>query len=536
MEKMFTLYMSKNNRNTFSNLPLGISPLLLWKYKQNIFNQWKETVPKKNKEECANLSKYLQPTPVKYSETSLNEALEQLEVLLGEMIETNTQSVKSDPPPRRAVERRSRFHGIKKSLDDIDTNKSSTEISDDDYLKTIVTKLNKRFYNSGLDRQEFHGRPERDIASVFRPNPDAAVEEDMSIKRRYPSFVLNPESKSFVPQSTIVTLPKKKVEVKFDELNDLTDLIALLDKYPLEPNVEYSVDLSSFHQVKPELQNLNDLIGLRSLKDHILNQIIYFAQGLHIDATGEGDFLHTVIHGPPGTGKTEVARIIGKIISKLGILKKGSFRKVSRADLVGGYLGQTAIKTKEIITSNLGGVLFIDEAYSLGNPEKKDSFAKECIDTLCEALSEYKSEIMVIIAGYEDELRDCFFNYNKGLESRFVWRFKTDDYTGKEMHDIFNKKVKDIGWSVSEDAECSGSWFEENKDSFAYFGRDMETLLAKTKIAHSKRVFSDPSAKKKVLTHADLKKGYASFMENEEINRRKKADLMSKDVQLSMYS
>ncbi|NBR98478.1 MAG: AAA family ATPase, partial [Betaproteobacteria bacterium] len=113
-----------------------------------------------------------------------------------------------------------------------------------------------------------------------------------------------------------------------------------------------------------------------------------------------------------GTGKTEIAKIIGQIFSKLGILKKGTFRKVTRSDLIAGYLGQTAIKTNDVINDCLGGVLFIDEAYSLGNSEKKDSFSKECIDTLCEALSNHKDNFMVIIAGYENELKECFFNYN----------------------------------------------------------------------------------------------------------------------------
>ena len=90
----------------------------------------------------------------------------------------------------------------------------------------------------------------------------------------------------------------------------------------------------------------------------------------------------------------------------------------------------------------LGGVLFIDEAYALGNPEKRDSFAKECIDTLCEALSDHKDNLMVIIAGYEEELKSCFFDYNQGLDSRFTWRFKTTDYNAEELKAILKKKSR----------------------------------------------------------------------------------------------
>ena len=120
-------------------------------------------------------------------------------------------------------------------------------------------------------------------------------------------------------------------------------------------------------------------------------------------------------------------------------MRSNVFKKVTRADLIAGYLGQTAIKTRKVIEECLGGVLFIDEAYALGNNEKSDSFSKECIDTLCEALSDHKDELMIIIAGYEKELKKCFFEYNEGLESRFVWRFSTEEYSPQELRKIFIK-------------------------------------------------------------------------------------------------
>jgi hypothetical protein len=249
----------------------------------------------------------------------------------------------------------------------------------------------------------------------------------------------------------------------------------------------------------------------------------------------KGDFMHTVIYGPPGSGKTEVAKIIGRIFSNLGILNKKIFKKVSRNDLVAGYLGQTAIKTKDMIKASLGGVLFIDEAYSLGNSEKRDSFAKECVDTLCEALSEHKHNWMVIIAGYEKELNDCFFGLNEGLNSRFTWRFKLDAYKPCELKAIYEKQVRDYGWSVAtREGEGEGegegaypqivipeSWFASKMDYFTTYGRDMETLFTKTKIAHSRRVFCLPLCEKKIITFADLENGFKLFIENPEVNERK---------------
>ena len=124
------------------------------------------------------------------------------------------------------------------------------------------------------------------------------------------------------------------------------------------------------------------MVGLDDFKGQILNQLLYFIQNLHVGI--ESDYMHSVLYGAPGTGKTEIATILGKMYSKIGILKKNIFKKVNRSDLVAGYLGQTAIKTTKVIDECLGGCLFIDEAYSLANNYEGDSFTRECIDTLCE--------------------------------------------------------------------------------------------------------------------------------------------------------
>jgi Holliday junction resolvasome RuvABC ATP-dependent DNA helicase subunit len=263
------------------------------------------------------------------------------------------------------------------------------------------------------------------------------------------------------------------------------------------------------------------MIGMETLKQSVFNQLIYFIQGFHLGETTEispsktrGDFKHTVIYGPPGTGKTEVAKIIGRMYANLGILKKGVFKKVTRNDLVAGYLGQTAIKTKNAITDCLGGVLFIDEAYSLSNSNDLDSFSKECLDTLCESLSDHKADLMVIIAGYEEDLEHHFFTANRGLDSRFVWRFMIDSYTPEELAHIFQKKIRESGWKTESDKVVDEKWFERYKDTFRHFGRDMEMLFLYTKISHSRRVFGKPSIRHRTLTKTDIEKGYELFLKN----------------------
>ena len=298
------------------------------------------------------------------------------------------------------------------------------------------------------------------------------------------------------------------------EITCIKDLLQLQQDYPLRDNIKYNINIKAIHNIAPSLRKLHDMIGLSILKESIVDQIIYYIQDFHKLGNNTKDFMHTVIYGPPGTGKTEIAKIIGDIFSKLGILKNNIFKKVTRADLIAGYLGQTAIKTKNVISDCLGGVLFIDEAYALGNNEKGDSFSKECIDTLCEALSHHKDDIMVIIAGYEEELKNCFFNYNEGLESRFVWRFSTQKYTPRELRDIFIKKVKDAGWKTRND--LSVEWFEKNYGFFKSQGRDVETLFAKTKIAHSRRVFCKPIHYKTVINEKDIEGGLRLYKKNED--------------------
>ena len=323
--------------------------------------------------------------------------------------------------------------------------------------------------------------------------------------------------------------PKINVNIEHD-INSIEDLLYIINTYPNDPNSEYNINMEMLHKIKEPLEKLNGMIGMKQVKENIVDQLLFYIQDLH--NFKNQDFMHTVIAGPPGTGKTEVAKIVGSIFANFGILKKGTFKKVTRSDLVAGYLGQTAIKTKEVIKDSLGGVLFIDEVYSLGSPDKRDSFSKECIDTLCEAASDYKSNLMIIIAGYETELNDCFFAYNQGLNSRFIWRVHIDNYSGEDLYHIFLKKVFEEEWKL--DPSVTKEWFENKKEYFKYYGRDIEALFIKTKIAHSRRIFGKSISERKNLTTKDLEKGFSLFLNNDEVKKRKEKEVF-KNVLQSMY-
>ena len=292
----------------------------------------------------------------------------------------------------------------------------------------------------------------------------------------------------------------------------IKDLIQIIDENKYDPTVEYNIDLKSLHDIKTELDVLNNMIGMESIKTSVLNQMLYFIQNLDGDIDGGGDFKHTVLYGQPGTGKTEIAKLIGKIYSKVGILKNNVFKKVTRGDLIAGYLGQTAIKTTKVVNECIGGVLFIDEAYSLASPDGNDSFSKECLDTLCELLSDHKNDLMVIIAGYEDDLQNTFFKSNKGLESRFIWKFAMQPYTASELLLIFKKKVNEINWKLSIEQDILSKWFSGNYKKFVHYGRDMEHLLTCVKICHGRRIYGKDKELRKFITIDDLNTGYDEFV------------------------
>lgn len=412
------------------------------------------------------------------------------------------------------------------------TNISQQNVKSKKAIKETLININSDYYDKEFCNSNFNGVNffesllER-LNKINNPDIYQSFEKKMGDKD------IKNANQSDSKQN--VAIVKNKININV-EIKTIHDLLGLIEKYPDTLENEYNINMKTLHRIKEPLLQLNSMIGMKTLKENIVDQILFYIQNLHSlnSKNGGNDFMHTVIYGPPGTGKTEIAKIIGSIFSKIGILSKGSFKKVTRSDLVAGYLGQTSLKTRDVIKDSLGGVLFIDEAYALGNSEKKDSFSKECIDTLCEALSDNKDNLMVIIAGYETDLNECFFNYNQGLNSRFTWRFKTDDYTAEDLYCIFIKKINDCGWRVEENNKISSKWFEKNKPYFKFYGRDIETLLAKIKIAHARRVFCLDQEHKKKITFDDLENGLKIFLNNDEVKKRRDDDNY-KNVLSSMY-
>lgn len=397
-------------------------------------------------------------------------------------------------------------------IDVLDTCKSKQKLNYKECL-VLLNLINYEYVDSGNFRKTMVGEIPFNYSAIHTSPNILQSAYDIWKNDHEIDFSLNVFKK-------IDTTPKTKIDIDV-KIDTLSDILVLLEKYECKPDIEYNIDVHLLHNIKDELVLINNMIGMEKMKKSILDQLLYFIQNLHQGKTSE--FKHTVITGPPGTGKTEIAKIIGAMYSKIGILKKNFFKKVTRSDLVAGYLGQTAIKTKKVIDECLGGVLFIDEAYALANFSDNDSYSKECVDTLCEALSDHKDNLMVIIAGYEEELDKNFFPANRGLESRFIWRFNMDDYNAKEMMEIFKKKVIENEWSFFDESQIKERWFSDKKQDFKNFGRDMELLLTYVKIKHGRRIFGKSVDLKKKITIEDMNAGYEMFS-----NNKKKENKMNK--------
>ena len=301
------------------------------------------------------------------------------------------------------------------------------------------------------------------------------------------------------------------------EINSIDDLILLGKKYDPNEKKKYTLDMQTLNKLVEPLEKLQKMIGMDGVKETIVNLILYNIQNFE---KKNSSMLHTIIEGSPGTGKTEVAKIIADLYLKMGILKNDKFKSVKRNDLVGQYLGHTANKTQEVINSVKGGVLFIDEAYSLGNPEGRDSYSKECIDIINQNLSESKCDFVCIIAGYPDALKKSFFSYNEGLERRFPYRFKIKDYDEEELQKIFVKIVKENEWKFKDEFIPPVEFFLKNKNYFKYFGGDLENFFNSCRIAHARRAMTIHPKYKKCLTQEDLNKGLNFFINNDEIKKR----------------
>ena len=267
-------------------------------------------------------------------------------------------------------------------------------------------------------------------------------------------------------------------------------------------------------------KELDDLIGLESVKKEVRSLANFVKLQKQREAKGLKTAkvsYHLVFYGSPGTGKTTVARIIGRIYKDLGVLKKGHTVETDRSGLVAKYLGQTALKTDTVVQQAIHGVLFIDEAYALvpedGNGQ---DYGQEAISTLLKRMEDYRDSLVVIIAGYRNEMQR-FIDSNPGLQSRFNRYIDFPDYTGAELTDIFKMYMKKNQYTLAPDAEDylreQLDYAVAHKDRNFGNARFARNVFEKSIQQQANRLAGKTNLSKEELTEltvADLQEGFAA--------------------------
>jgi stage V sporulation protein K len=238
----------------------------------------------------------------------------------------------------------------------------------------------------------------------------------------------------------------KERRAKSETAQDSAKAVTKSQPAPQESDIS-AAEQDNLSQLLGELEHLVGLTKVKELVREIRAYVEISRRRAQFNLKSDNLVLHMIFYGNPGTGKTTVARILGKMLAELKVLPKGHLIEVERADLVGEFIGHTAQKCREQIKKAMGGILFIDEAYSLARGGEKD-FGKEAIDTLVKAMEDYKTEIIVILAGYEKEM-ERFLRTNPGLRSRFPIHLHFPDYNSEELLEIAHLMVTERQYQLS---------------------------------------------------------------------------------------
>ena len=441
--------------------------------------------------------------------------------------------------------------------------KPYTNSTDDDVQKAIAASLHDNPKTGGKTKQKSEMEQDPELAMALQ----ASAEEEQN-KCHGPNCDHNPNSRN-IPQ-----FPVELLNAPENKKPTLNDVVLLINSYHCKKQTTYrNIDLKKLSRVYESVNELNnEIIGLDQIKNEISSMIFYFCR---TDMPkNQKDFLHMILSGPPGTGKTLISRIIGKILYKLdcifykkpeetddddsiydpnknkninksihvngnnntnnlngqqppkpkvGAKAEYKFIEVKRQDLVGGYVGQTAIKTQKKIDEALGGVFFFDECYSLNNSNAEMygecPYGKEAGDCINENMTNHAGEVVFIFAGYADQIDKRFLTLNAGLPSRIQFRFDIPAYKEDDLCNIFVSKVQKDKWRLAPELTADNksmlmAFFYENYHHMKNYGRDVERLVLRSKKDRSDRTaFAKVGTDVTSLTLENIQSGLKNMLD-----------------------
>ena len=408
------------------------------------------------------------------------------------------------------------LHGNDKILVFV-TEKNPTKLMDI-FGKSFIEKIDDKVNTEKLDQESLIKIIDQLIESLVT-RCKSQLEIDVTVDKSVNEYLLsiyepNDGIDSLSPTVKKIYNEMVDVALKHDEVNSAT--ISYDETIKASFN-ELTVDLEVIDDSRAEREEiqkeLDEVVGLEDVKNYLLslenllkiNQIRK-QKGLKTNEISK----HMIFTGNPGTGKTTIARLVSRMMKACGILKQGQLVEVTRADLVGKYVGHTAPLTMSVIQSALGGVLFIDEAYSLYRG-KDDSFGLEAIDTLVKAMEDHRDDLIVILAGYTKEMKE-FLEANSGLKSRFANIIEFSDYTGEELMLIAKSIAKGKDYVIADDAlrplQDYFTIIQAKGDPNSGNGRLARNLVEDAILRQSKRLLENPDDEKmNVLERVDFNLG-----------------------------
>lgn len=399
------------------------------------------------------------------------------------------------------------------SIGSLEANQQYLIFVSDQSLSQLTAKLGTKFIQLFGDICETNAFSKEEVIEITAQQQSSFIQRclnQLQIEVMADPELENTVLKKYDPQQGIESIQYQYdklyqglVELKLQETRPIEKVTIQQDLSVLVDEIVYPLDRLLPNQSNLELQQVIDeldtIIGLKEIKEYILSLKDHYEIMKLREQSGfkTSDISkHMIFTGNPGTGKTTIARIVSRYLKAIGILESGQLVEVSRGDLVGRYVGHTAPLTKQVVESALGGVLFIDEAYSLYRG-KEDSFGLEAIDTLVKCMEDYRDQLIVILAGYTKEMSE-FLEANSGLKSRFPNIIEFPDYTAQELLDITLNIAASKDYQIDE--ECLPpllNYYDEKQKTDSQRsgnGRMARNLIEQAMINQAKRLIVEKEA------------------------------------------